>query len=107
MSTYEVKFPVGYYPFHARKVFNYQLNRWYSIGLADYDDCVRMGKEIKNFQDWTETMTRYAERAEKEGRLLNAAAYYRSSEFYTTYDVARKNSIYDKFTQVFYKAVED
>lgn len=105
MSENRVKFPVGYYPFHPQKVFNFQLNRWHSIGLARYEDCVSMGKEIKTFQDWTETMTRYAERAEQEGRLLNAAAYYRSSEFYTTNDIARKESIYDKFSEVFYKAV--
>ena len=102
-----VNFPIGYYRFYNQKVFNYQLNRWHSIGLARYDDCVRMGKEIKTFQDWTETMTRFAERAEHEGRLLNAAAYYRSSEFYTTYDVMRKESIYDKFSEVFYKAVSE
>jgi len=106
MSENKVQFPKGYYPFHPQKVFNYQLNRWQSIGLARYDDCVSMGKEIKTFQDWTETMTRYAARAEHEGRLLNAAAYYRSSEFFTTYDVARKVSIYDKFTEVFNKAVD-
>lgn len=105
MSENKVVFPVGYFRFHDQKVFNFQLNRWHSIGLASYDDCVSMGKEIKTFHDWTETMTRYAGRAEQEGRLLHAAAYYRSSEFYTTYDVARKESIYDKFSQVFYTAV--
>lgn len=105
MTEKKVKFPIGYYRFHNQNVFNYQLNRWHSIGLAEYDDCVRMSKEIKTFQDWTETMTRFAKRAEQEGRLLNAAVYYRSSEFYTTYDIARKESIYDKFSAVFYKAV--
>ncbi len=107
MSKNAVNFPVGYYQFHNQKVFNYQLNRWYSIGLARFEDCIHMGKEIKNFHDWTETMTRFADCAEKEGRLLNAAAYYRSSEFYTTKDVMRKESIYDKFSEVFYKAVSE
>lgn len=107
MSNNEVTFPVGYFRFHDQKVFNYQLNRWHSIGLAKYDDCVNMAKEIKTFHDWTETMTRFAELAEQEGRLLNAAAYYRSSEFYTTYDITRKESIYDKFSEVFYKAVSE
>lgn len=107
MSENIVDFPVGYYRFHNQKVFNFQLNRWHSIGMAKFDDCVSMGKDIKTFNDWTKTMTRFAERAEQEGRLLNAAIYYRSSEFYTTHDHARKETIYDKFSEVFYKAVSE
>ncbi len=107
MSENIVNFPVGYYPFHNQKVFNFQLNRWHSIGMAKFEDCVSMGKDIKTFQDWTETMTRFAERAEQEGRLLNAAIYCRSSEFYAMYDRARKEAIYDKFSEVFYKAVSE
>lgn len=107
MSENVVDFPVGYYRFHNQKVFNFQLNRWHSIGMAKFDDCVSMGKDIKTFNYWTKTMTRFAERAEQEGRLLNAAIYYRSSEFYTTHDHVRKETIYDKFSEVFYKAVSE
>lgn len=105
MSENAVDFPVGYYQFNDQKVFNFQLNRWHSIGMAKFDDCVSMGKDIKTFKDWTETMMRFAERAEREGGLLNAAVYYRSSEFYAMSDDIRKEALYDKFSEVFYKAV--
>jgi len=75
--------------------------------MAKFDDCVSMGKDIKTFKDWTETMMRFAERAEQDGRLLNAAIYYRSSEFYAMSDKIQKEAIYDKFSEVFYKAVSE
>jgi hypothetical protein len=27
-------FPVGYHKFHEKQLYNFQLNRWYSIGYA-------------------------------------------------------------------------
>ncbi len=105
MSDNTVHFPVGYFLFQNQKVFNYQLNRWHSIGLARYDDCVSLGKEIKTFQDWTESMSRFAKRAEKEDRLLNAAIYHRASEFYAIDKQGLKETIYDKFSNLFYNAV--
>ncbi len=107
MSDNPVHFPIGYFPFHNQPVFNYQLNRWHSIGMARYSDCVSMGKEIKTFQDWTESMARFARQAEKEDRLLNAAIYYRSSEFYAIDRQSVKDAIYDKFSDLFYKAVSE
>ena len=31
-------FPVGYHKFHKKQVYNFQLNRWYSIGFARFED---------------------------------------------------------------------
>lgn len=107
MSDRIVNFPVGYFNFNSQKVFNYQLNRWHSVGLARFEDCVNMGKSIKTFSDWTQTMTQFAMQAEKENRLLNAAIYYRSSEFYAMHDKNQKEAIYDKFSDIFYKAVHE
>jgi pimeloyl-ACP methyl ester carboxylesterase len=105
MSNKQITFPVGYHNFNKQKVFNYQLNRWHSIGFARFEDCINMGKLIKTFSDWTETMTQFAKQAEQENRLLNAAIYYRSAEFYVMHDDARKEALYDKFSDIFYKAV--
>jgi pimeloyl-ACP methyl ester carboxylesterase len=107
MSDHFVKFPVGYYKFSSQKVFNYQLNRWHSVGLARFEDCVNMGISIKTFSDWTETMMQFAKQAEEENRLLNAAIYYRSSEFYAMHGDNRKEEIYDKFSDIFYEAVHE
>jgi pimeloyl-ACP methyl ester carboxylesterase len=106
MSDKLIKFPVGYHEFNKQKVFNYQLNRWHSIGLARFEDCVKMGRRIKTFDDWTKTMLEFAQQAEQEKRLLNAAIYYRSSEFYSMHDKTRKEEIYNKFSEVFYTAVK-
>ncbi|MBU7014697.1 MAG: hypothetical protein HXS52_01065 [Theionarchaea archaeon] len=31
-------FPVGYHEFHRDQVFNFQLNRWYSLGYTRFED---------------------------------------------------------------------
>lgn len=100
-------FPIGYYRYNKQKVFNYQFNRWHSLGMARHEDLLEMGKRIKNFADWKRVLGEYARTAEKEGRLLNAAIYYRASEFYTMHDQGGKKKAYRKFIEVFYEAVKD
>jgi len=34
-------FPVGYHPFHAVKIINFQLNRWHSLGYARFVDLLQ------------------------------------------------------------------
>ncbi|MCP4289314.1 MAG: hypothetical protein GY792_33650, partial [Gammaproteobacteria bacterium] len=74
-----------YHQFHKKQFFNFQLNRWYSIGLAHYEDMLAVGKKIKKYEDWKPEMIRVATQAEREKRLMNAAIYYRSAEFFTHY----------------------
>ena len=45
-------------------------------------------------------------KAEAENRLINAAVYYRSAEFYI-YDLKEKEEIYDKFSDIFYAATKN
>jgi pimeloyl-ACP methyl ester carboxylesterase len=100
-------FPVGYYLFHKDETFNYQLNRWHSLGLLPYEDLKDIGPRIKTFSDWVAAMVDLAGQAEAEGRLLNAAFYYRAAEFYTMEgDDPGKKHYYDRFSELFYKAVE-
>lgn len=100
----KISFPLGYHNFHKTQFFNFQLNRWYSIGLARYDDMLTAGKNIKKYDDWKPEMIRIAEQAESENRLMNAAIYYRSTEFYTHYQDSDKELLYDKFSKLFYQA---
>lgn len=97
-------FPVGYHKFHRKQLFNFQLNRWYSLGYARYEDMVRVGKTIKDFESWMAEMRRLAEEAEAEGRLMNAAFYYRAAEFYVLKEGEEKAYLYDKFVEVFDRA---
>lgn len=98
--------PIGYYNFHKKQVYNFQFNRWHSIGFARYEDMVEAGERINNFSDWKNVMIDLAENAESEGRLKNAMIYYRGAEFYITQKDPDKIKIYDKFIDMFYKSFE-
>ena len=39
-------FPAKYYEFHKKQVYNFQLNRYYSLGFARYEDMKEAGKKI-------------------------------------------------------------
>ena len=100
----EFHFPVGYYPFHKSQVFNFQLNRWHSLGYARYEDMAEVGPRIASFSDWKREMLALAERAVAEGRTVNAAFYYRAAEFYTQADDPDKEVLYDRFAELFHSA---
>jgi pimeloyl-ACP methyl ester carboxylesterase len=98
---------VGYHPFHKKQIYNFQLNRWHSIGFARLEDMEEAGRQVKSFKDWKEVMVKLGDKALKEGRLLNAAIYYRSAEFYIIKKNEEKENLYDKFTGLFYRVVEN
>ena len=103
MKSSSVDLPVGYFPFHKKQIYNFQFNRWYSFGFARYEDMVEAGKKINTFSDWKSVMVQLAETAEIEGRLKNAAIYYRGVEFYISQDDPDKIKYYDTFYDLFYK----
>ncbi len=102
-----ITFPVGYYEFHNNRLFNFTLNRWHSIGYTRYEDMLETGKNIKNYDDWKTEMVRIADKALSENRLINAAIYYRSAEFFTLPGNSDKELLYDKFSELFYKAYQE
>ena len=103
----QFQFSVGYHKFHKKQIFNFQLNRWYSIGMARFEDMEEAGQKIKSFADWKVEMIKLAEKAVSENRILNAAIYYRSAEFYIINEDAEKENLYNKFSELFYEAVKD
>jgi pimeloyl-ACP methyl ester carboxylesterase len=100
-------FPVGYHRLHKDQLFNFQLNRPYSLGYARFEDLEAAGRRISTFADWKVEMLRLATESLSDGRLINAAFYYRAAEFYTFPDDADKEPLYDKFSELFYRAFED
>ena len=98
--------PVGYFDFHKKQIFNFQFNRWHSIGFARYEDMIEAGKRINSFSDWKKVLIEIAEKSEAEGRLKNAAIYYRAAEFYITQKDPDKLKFYDKFIELFYKVFD-
>ena len=97
------KLPVGYFNFHDKQIYNFQLNRWHSFGFARFEDMKQAGEKINNFSDWKTTLIDLAQKAEEEGRLENAAIYYRVAEFYINQTDPDKIKFYDKFIDLFYK----
>jgi len=100
-------FPVGYHKFHKKQVFNFQLNRYHSLGFARYQDMELAGRNVKSLEDWKSVMVDLAETALAENRIMNAAIYYRGAEFYITDQDPDKEIFYDTFLDLFYKAFND
>lgn len=96
-------FPVGYLPFHRDQLFNFQLNRPYSLGYARSEDLMEAGRRVRTFVEWKGEMLRQARKAIAEKRLMNAAFHYRAAEFYTFPDDPDKHPLYDKFSELFYR----
>ena len=107
MTKSKLTFPVGYHEFHKDQAFNFQLNRWYSIGYARFEDMEEAGQKINSFEEWKIEMFRLADIAVSEGRLMNAAFYYRAAEFFSTPDDPDKELLYKQFIKHFYKAFQD
>jgi len=101
------QFPIGYHKFHERQLFNFQLNRWHSLGYARLEDMEKAGKRIKGFKDWKLEMLKLAEEAVSENRSVNAAFYYRAAEFYAKSKDPEKESLYDRFIELFYAAFKN
>lgn len=99
-----VVFPVGYEMFHRKQLFNFQMNRPYSFGYARLEDLKEAGPKIRSFIDWKTEMVSLAKKAIEEGRLVNAAFYYRAAEFYVKSTDPEKELLYDTFIGLFYEA---
>jgi pimeloyl-ACP methyl ester carboxylesterase len=98
-------FPVGYHPFHTVTIINFQLNRWYSLGYARFEDLLKAAQHIRTLNDWKGVMTALAQEACSEQRWMNAAFYYRAAEFFTLPSDPDKESLYDTFIDIFYQKV--
>jgi pimeloyl-ACP methyl ester carboxylesterase len=99
--------PIGYHSFHKNQFFNYQLNRWYSLGFAKLEDIENIGKKINSFDDYINEFRLASDLAENEGRLKNAATYLRASEFLISPNDERKLPIYNEYIELFDRAFAD
>lgn len=103
--TYSVTFPRGYRQFHANTNFNFQLNRW--LPQWDEDEVFAAAAKITDMKSWKSVMLDFAQRAEQENRLLNAAFFYRAAEFFITPDDPDKLTSYARFIELFYRQLGD
>jgi len=99
----EFSFPVGYLQFHPVRIINFQLNRWHSLGYARFEDLAVAAQRIRTLDDWKSVMVSLAQEAESEQRWTNAAFYYRAAEFFTLPSDPDKETLYDRFIDIFYQ----
>lgn len=100
----QFNYPIGFYEFQKDTMVNFQLNRWHSSGAARFDDLVEIGGKIRNFGDWKDELIRIGERAEYEGRHLNAATYFRAAEFVAVPGDPKKEELYTKCMALYEEA---
>lgn len=102
-----MELPLGYHYFHSNDFFNYQLNRWYTLGVARIEDLESIGSNIRTAKDYVREFTRACDQAIQGGRLKNAATYCRASEFLMKPADPKKIATYDKFIVLFDQAFAD
>ena len=95
MSTFD--FPVGWYDFHPTQIFNYQLNRWHSMGYLSEARCREAGSQIRKWKDWPWACEKQA----KASKGLERAFWYRAAEFFVSFGDPEKERFYTAFSQAF------
>jgi hypothetical protein len=100
-------FPVGYHKVHPIKLLDYQLNRWHSLGYLPLEPLREAASRIRTMEDWKPEMMRQAESAQTAGRMIEAAFFYRSAEFFVMPSDPDKRALYEKFQGIFYQHVFD
>jgi pimeloyl-ACP methyl ester carboxylesterase len=103
----KITLPIGYHSFHKDQAFNFQLNRWYSLGYGRFEDLESAGEQIDNPENWKTTMLAQAENAITESRFLNAAYYFRAAEFFLAQNDPDKIPIHQKFIHYFNEVFGD
>lgn len=99
------EFPVGYHPFHPKQLYNFQLNRWHSLGYLPRADMAEAGKQVSSFATWTAEMRARGDEALRRENLMHAAFFYRAEEFYTI-PAQQREALYERFSELFYRALD-
>lgn len=86
-----MQFHTGYYDFNENPGMNFQLNRFYSMGILEKEELMEIGRQVTDFATWIALFTAAGEQAEAEGSHLRAALFYRAAQFYTLNDARDEN----------------
>ena len=82
-----MEFKVGFYEFSDNVGMNFQLNRFYSMGVLEKDELTMISKEATDFEKWIALFTEAGDKAAAENNAKKAAVCYRAAQFYTLSDV--------------------
>jgi len=94
--------PPGFLNLHPDPPFNFLLNRLASTNSPD--ELTELGRSIQTMEDCVRVLLDAAQRAEAEGRLLEAANFWRGAEFYIPAGEPGKSEAYERFRELHDKA---
>ncbi|WMJ87087.1 alpha/beta fold hydrolase [Anaerocolumna sp. MB42-C2] len=107
MKTDKIQFKMGSYQLNSDPNFNYQLNRTIMWGGGDIEDIKRIANKITDSVSWKRELIALGEKADEEGRVKEAIAYYRMSEFFMYDGDADKKKYYRLAVSMFYNYYRD
>ena len=81
-----MRFNVGFFDFSGNVGMNFQLNRFYSMGIMEKAELMVIGKAATDFEKWIALFTEAGDRAAEEENHLKAALCYRAAQFYALND---------------------
>jgi len=97
---------LGWHELHSDVSLNFQLNRWAAYGgqrwLADVRPIL---PKLQGYDGWRDTFGALGERAEADGRVLDAALHFRSAEFFIMPSDSRKQPLQQRLLALFREAV--
>jgi len=85
---------VGYYDLHENPGLNFTLNRL--ARTIPPDELKAVAARVSSLDSWITEMQAAGERAESQGRLVEAARYYQGAEFYMKLGEPGKSEIYER-----------
>lgn len=102
-----IKFNLGEFQLHPNPNFNYQLNRTYNVSNGNLDEIKELAGKLTSVKAWEKEMMVLGDKALKEGRVKDAIAYYRMTEFFMYDGNPDKIKTYDKTIELFYQYHDD
>ena len=101
----DFQFHVGYFDdLHFEPSINFQLNRWINyLGASAIDDMRAIAPRLKDYPSYLVEFQKLAEKALSEGRILPAAYYFRSAEFFMREDDPAKIPTRQKFLSILWE----
>lgn len=103
----KIQFQKGSFALNDDSNFNFQLNRTVMWDGGDINDIKAVSHKIKDSESWKKEMIELGDKAKKEGRIKEAIAYYRMSEFFMYDGDVDKIKYYLLATELFYEYYHD
>ncbi|SHK68534.1 Lysophospholipase, alpha-beta hydrolase superfamily [Clostridium cavendishii DSM 21758] len=107
MKKDKITFAKGIYNLNDEDNFNFQLNRIIMWNEGNLEDIKRISHKIKDSATWKKELIIIGNQAVNEGRIKEAIAYYRMSEFFMYDDDKDKIKYYKLASDMFYKYYEE